>query len=190
MSRRRSGLRAIGTAALLMLGAMRASAQIPVLLEGLADGEFWATTKHSNLLTRNAGKPGEVYRVQLWGAVEPVRHVVLYAQTEVEGGRAGTENSSLDFYKDQWGVRFAPAQAFVIDVGKLQPVLGTFAPRHFSNRNPLIGAPDGYSLDYPLGGVISGELKHFDYRAGLVSLPATHEGYTPTPTARLRPAVG
>src|SRR5947208_1647977 len=98
----RRGLRTLGFGAMLTLGAMRAGAQIPVLLEGLADGEFWATTKHSNLLTRNDGKPGELYRVQLWGAVEPLRHVVFYAQTEVEGGHAGAESNSLEFYRDQF----------------------------------------------------------------------------------------
>ena len=78
----------------------------------------------------------------------------------------------------------------MIDAGKLQPIVGTFASRRFSNRNPLIGAPDGYSLEYPLGVEISGERQHFDYRAALVTLPPSHAGYVPAPTPRLRPAIG
>ena len=78
----------------------------------------------------------------------------------------------------------------MIDAGKLQPIVGTFASRRFSNRNPLIGSPDGYSIEYPLGVEISGERQYVDYRAGLVTLPPSHSGYVPTPASRLRPAIG
>ena len=53
-----------------------------------------------------------------------------------------------------------------------------------------IGAPDGYSIEYPLGVEMSGEGQHVDYRAALVSLPPSHEGYVPATTPRLRPAIG
>jgi len=66
--------------------------------------------------------------------------------------------------------------------GRLPPIVGTFAPRQFSTRNPLIGTPDGYSLEYPLAVEVSGELRHFDYRAAMVSLPASHMNYVPMPT--------
>jgi hypothetical protein len=78
----------------------------------------------------------------------------------------------------------------VIDAGRLAPLIGTFSSRRFSTRNPLIGMPDGYSLQYPVGAQVSGETRRFDYRAGLVSLPADHIGYVPTATPRLRPVVG
>jgi len=192
MGARRVARRAAVVAAALLLAARAgvARAQLPVLLEGLADGELWSTTTRSNLLTRNGGRPAELGRVQLWGAIEPLSRLVFYGQGQVEGGRARTDSERVEVYAEQYGVRYAAAAAFVVDAGKLAPVLGTFAPRHFSNRNPLIGVPDGYSLDYPLGVEVSGEMRHFDYRAAMVSLPASHDNYVPPTTKRLRPAVG
>src|SRR5262249_2745017 len=90
----------------------------------------------------------------------------------------------------QFGVRYARTPAFVIDVGKMTPVIGTFAPRHFSTRNPLIGMPDGYTLQYPVGAKVSGRAGIFDYRVAMVSLPTTHVGYQPEPAPWLRPAIG
>jgi hypothetical protein len=54
----------------------------------------------------------------------------------------------------------------------------------------LIGEPDGYSVDYPLGAEVFGESRKFDYRLALVSLPASHVGYVPAATPRVRPAIG
>jgi hypothetical protein len=167
-------------------------AQLPFLFEGLADGEAWATTRHSNLLTRHQGKPATLARLQLWGAVEPFRGLVLYGQGEAEGGSARPRTQADQFYVDaeQYGARYTGWRGLTLDAGKLQPVIGTFAPRHFSNRNPLIGTPDAYSLEYPVGVVLSGAFKAVDFRGGAVSLPATHAGYVPPTTARLRPALG
>ena len=68
--------------------------------------------------------------------------------------------------------------------------VGAFASRHLSSRNPLIGMPDGYPIEYPLGFSISGSIEHADYRAAMVSLPVAHEDYVPEPTSRLRPVLG
>ncbi|MDB4876967.1 MAG: periplasmic sensor hybrid histidine kinase [Gemmatimonadetes bacterium] len=174
----------------LAAGSRRVHAQGGVLLQGVADAEFWSTNASSNLLTRNKGRPAGLGRVQLWGAYEPVRGLVFYAQGMAEGGPARVESDRYDVYSNQFGVRYASSRALVIDVGRLTPVIGTFASRRFSTRNPLIGLPDGYSLDYPLGAEISGETTHLDYRAAMVSLPADHVGYVPSPTPRLRPAIG
>ncbi len=167
-----------------------ASAQGPVLLQGILDGEAWSTNTSSNLLTRNVGRPAGLGRLQVWGAYEPVRHWVLYAQGEAEAGNARNSTETQDFYSDQFGIQYSPTQLFVVDAGKLTPLIGTFSTRRFSTRNPLIGIPDGYSLQYPLGVKVSGETSHFDYRAAMVSLPADHLGYVPRATARLRPAIG
>jgi hypothetical protein len=182
------------TLALACLSAPRAHAraQVPFLIEGLVDGEAWSTTRKSNLLTRNGGDPAALARLQLWGAIEPLRGLVLYGQTEGEGGNAKPTSlgSKVDFYGDQYGIRYSGWRGLMLDAGKIQPVIGTFAPRHFSNRNPLIGTPDAYSLEYPLGAVISGDFKFADFRAGAVTLPPTHAGYEPSATPRLRPAIG
>ena len=170
----------------------RAAAQfpVPVLIEGLTDWEFWSTTANSKLLTHNAGHWEGVARAQLWGAIEPLPGLVFYGQGNFSGVGVNSAQRSLNSRSDQYGVRYIAGRAFVIEAGRLQPIVGTYASRRYSNRNPLIGAPDGYSLQYPLGVEISGERQHFDYRAAVVSLPSSHAEYVPTATPRLRPAIG
>lgn len=165
-------------------------AQTSILLQGIADGEFWTTNAKSNLLTRNQGQPAGLGRLQLWGAIEPLPGLVAYAQGTFEGGSARYEAASTEVSSDQFGLRYTLSPKLVIDAGRLTPVIGTFASRHFSTRNPLIGEPDGYSLDYPLGVEVFGEAYRFDYRVAAVSLPTSHVGYEPKPTGRLRPAIG
>jgi hypothetical protein len=161
-----------------------------ILLQGIADGEFWSTNARSNLLTRNDGQPAGLGRLQLWGAMELVPKLVAYAQGTLEAGSARYEPSSHEVSSDQFGLRYTVSPRLVVDAGRLTPVIGTFASRHFSTRNPLIGDPDGYSLDYPLGVEVFGDAYKFDYRVAAVSLPTSHSGYEPSPTARLRPALG
>ena len=165
-------------------------AQGGLMLQGIADAEFWSTDSGSNLLTRNHARPGALGRVQLWGAAEPWRGIVFYALGEGAAGPAQNSNGRADVTLDQAGVRYAPSSAFMIDVGKMPHPVGTFAARRFSTRNPLIGEPDGYPVEYPVGVQVSGAGTHFDYRVAAVSLPVFHEGYVPDPTAALRPAIG
>ena len=173
--------------AALPLGAVRA--QSGLLLQGIVDGEGWSTSNSSNLLTRNAGNAAGLARLTLWGAVEPFHGIVIYGEGSAEGGPARAERGTT-IYGHQAGIRYATTPKFVVDAGKMTPVIGTFAPRHFSTRNPLIGTPDGYSLQYPWGAKMSGDVGMFDYRVAMVSLPTTHVGYEPEPTSRLRPALG
>jgi hypothetical protein len=161
-----------------------------ILIQGIVDGEFWSTSSTSNLLTRGGGGAASgLGRLELWGAYEPFSRLVIYGQGQFEGGPARGEPGT-EVYTNQFGVRYLASPAFVFDAGRVTPIIGTFATRHFSTRNPLIGEPDGYSTDYPIGVKVSGEGGGFDYRAGLVSLPTTHVGYEPVPSARLRPAIG
>ncbi len=180
----------IGGAALVAALATQSWGQRAALLQGIVDGEAWSTSKTSNLLTRNGGQPAGLARLQLWGAIEPFSHWVIYAQGEAEVGQARSETETHDIYSDQFGIRYAANPRLVVDAGRLVPLIGTFSSRRFSTRNPLIGMPDGYSLQYPLGVQVSGETRRFDYRAAMVSLPANHLEYVPRPTARLRPAIG
>jgi hypothetical protein len=180
---------AIAVAAGIALPAARASAQRGLLLQGIFDVEGWSTNATSNLLTKNRGNLAGLGRLQAWGAIEPLPSVVLYAQGEVEAGSASPAPGGRP-QTEQFGLRYGRSELLVLDAGRITPVIGTFASRHFSTRNPLIGEPDGYTLDYPYGIKLSGEMTHADYRIALVSLPTTHVNYQPTPTARLRPAVG
>jgi hypothetical protein len=181
----------IGGAALgLALAAGRVGAQTPVLLQGLVDGEFSASSGTSNLLTRNGGRPAGLGRLQLWGAVEPLSGLVFYAQGMAQIGKAGDQSDRYYLSAQQYGARYTASRALTVDLGQLTPVVGAFAARNFSNRNPLIGSPDAYSLEYPLGAEVSGQTTHFDYRAAIVSKPVAHDVYVPDPGARFRPAAG
>lgn len=174
----------------MLLGASAVRAQGGgLLLQGIVDGEGWSTSTTSNLLTRNDGRPAGLGRLDLWGAYEPFSGLVLYAEGAGEGGPARSDRGTT-IYANQLGIRYATTPVFVIDVGKMTPVIGTFAPRHFSTRNPLIGVPDGYTLQYPIGVKVSGNAGIFDYRAAMVSLPTTHVGYQPDASPILRPAIG
>ena len=184
-----------GTLGALSLGITAFAAPAParaqggVMLQGIADVELWKTTRQSLLLARRDGRLGTVERLQLWAAAEPMRGVVLYAQGQVETGPARDE-AGTELYADQIGVKYSRSAALVLDVGKMPHPVGEFASRRFSNRNPLVGVPDGYAVEYPLGAQLSGTRGRVDYRAAVVSLPVFHEGYVPDPSARARPALG
>ena len=182
---------AVAALAVLSLAPAVATAQGGLLLQGLIDLEGWSTDSMSNLLTRNNGKPGGVFRAQLWSAVEPIRGVFLFAAGEAEGGNAREFGEQYTESRiEQAGLRWARHPAFVLNAGKMFHPVGVFAPRNFSTRNPLIGPPDGYTSVYPLGLMASGEVGIVDYRAGAVSLPLTHEGYEPHADPWPRPVVG
>ena len=171
------------------LAANTAAAQGGLLLQGILDAEFWRTDAGSVLLARNGGRPAVLGRMQLWSALEPLPGLILYGQGEVEGGRARQEPGT-DWEIEQLGVRYVRSDAIVFDIGKTAPVVGTFAARKLSTRNPLIGAPDGYPVQYPLAAKISGARGRLDYRLAVTSLPVSHENYTPAPSAAPRPALG
>jgi hypothetical protein len=164
-------------------------AQGGLLLQGVYDAEVWKTDSASQLLARNHGRPGLLGRVNLWSAVEPLRDVVLFGQLQAETGNARHEPGS-EVYVNQYGARWSPSDAFVLEAGKITHIVGVFSSRHLSFRNPLIGEPDGYSLVYPNGVRVSGAAAMVDYRAGVLSKPVWHEGYTPDPSSAWRPAMG
>lgn len=188
-SRLKLGRIGLAVVVVASVSVQRARAQGGVLVQGIVDAEAWSTSAKSNLLTRDNGHAAGLGRLTAWGAYEPFSKVVLYGEGEVETGNA-THDRETDLYSHQYGIRYSASRLAVFDVGRTTPVIGTFAPRHYSTRNPLIGEPDGYTIDYPLAIKISGEARHFDYRAALVSLPTTHDNYQPEPTGRLRPAIG
>ncbi len=189
--RRRARAVATLAAAVLAVGAPAVlRAQGGVLLQGIADVEGWKTDTGSRLLTRAGGRAAMLGRLTLWGAIEPIRDVFVFGQAYAEGGRARPDTPDVEVYYEQFGVRWTPATWFVLDAGRIAHPVGAFAPRRFSNRNPLIGIPDGYPLVYPEGAQVSGTARGFDWRAALVDLPLSHEGYVPEATKRWRPAVG
>ncbi len=178
---------AVGLA--LALPVSRADAQVGVLLQGVMDGELAKTDSASQLLARNAGRLGALGRLTLWGAAEPLRDLVVFGQASGETGPARHEPGS-EVYLQQYGVRWSPSDAFVLEGGKITHTVGVFASRHLSFRNPLVGSPEGYTLAYPRGVKLSGSATALDWRAAVLSLPVSHEDYTPEPGEAPRPAVG
>lgn len=174
---------------LATLAPVPVSAQIAFMARGVADVEGWQTDSSSSLLARNGGRPAMVGRMTIWSAVEPWRDVVFFGEVQGEGGSGRAEGGS-EVYVEQYGARWTPSDAMMIEVGKMPHAVGVFSARHLSFRNPLIGMPDGYALVYPLGVRVSGSKSVVDYRAAVLSKPLAHEGYTPDPSPALRPAVG
>ena len=180
----------LGVALVLTPPAAGAQRGGTIAMQGLADVELWATDSASPLLTRNAGRPSALGRLRLWSVAEPWGGVVLFAQGQLEGGTARAEEERMEVYLERAGLRIAPSRVFMLEGGKIPHPIGTFASRQLSSRNPLIGTPDGYPVQYPLGVSVSGATDRVDYRAALVSLPISHESYMPDPSSRYRPAVG
>lgn len=171
--------------------ARTSRAQGGFMLQGVYDAELWKTDSASALLARNDGRPAALGRIALWSALEPLRDLVLFGQVEAEAGKARAEaGGGSEVYFNQYGVRWSPADAFVLEGGKMTHIVGVFSARHLSFRNPLIGAPDGYSLVYPFGVRVSGASSIVDYRVGVLSMPLWHDGYTPKPSNAPRPAIG
>jgi hypothetical protein len=186
----RSARRALTLAALLLLAAAPLAAQERVLVQGVLDVEGWATDSSSRLLARNDGRAAALGRLCVWSAVEPVTGLVLYAQGEVEGGPAAAERVELSL--EQAGVRWTRSRALVVDAGMIAPIVGVYANRHLSTRNPLVGEPDGYSIQYPLGARVSGKTAWADYRLGVISVAPNNERYMPkaTPSPHLAAGFG
>src|SRR5258708_31323304 len=132
-----------------------AMAQGGFLFQGVSDLELWKTDSASSLLARNRGHPGPTLRADLWAAIEPFRNVIIFGEVLGETGSARDPRTDRATGK-QYALRFSPSDAFSIETGKIQPIVGTFPSRQLSFRNPLIGTPDGYSPEYPLGVLVAG----------------------------------
>jgi hypothetical protein len=161
-----------------------------LLVQGILDAEVWSTDSLSNLLTRNGGRPGVVGRGVVWAAAEPWERVFVYATGVLASGNARPVDDRPRAELEQLGVRWHRSAALLIDIGRIPSPIGAFAPRRFSTRNPLIGVPDGYPVQYPWGVMASGATTTLDYRVGVMSLPVAHEGYVPEPTSAFRPVIG
>jgi hypothetical protein len=181
-------MRSLATAAVcLVLGANVAAAQ-RVSVEALADLETWKTDSGSILLARNHGRVAPQGRVHAWIVLSPTRNLELVSIGEMVAGYVEDERTEIEL--EMMEGRFTIGRGLVLEAGKIVSPIGKFGIRRFSNVNPLIGEPDLYPTQYPLGVVASGAAGWFDYRGGLVSLPTVNSRYSPEPGRRLRPAVG
>src|SRR5688572_15446135 len=165
---------------LLLAGILATPARAQrVAAEVVADLELWKTDAGSRLLERNGGALEVAAGMHVWGVAELVRGLEVRAIVGAEGTSVSESEKELEL--EMLTVRWTAARALEIEAGKILMPFGAFGRRRFSHMNPLIGAPDMYPTQYPLGVVVSGSAGAFDYRAALVNLPTVNEGYTPAP---------
>lgn len=189
----RRSMTALVSASVSLGIATAAFGQGRVVLGGIADVELWATDSGSRLLTRNNGHTAPIGRLRLWTGVELHPRLQLLAMGRLEGGegrppRQVTEG--VELMLEQVTLRYVQSPGLTITAGKMPSPIGTFAQRHLSTTNPLIGSPDTYSLSYPLGVQVSGASLHWDYRVAVVDQPVTNRKYMPEPSAAPRLAMG
>lgn len=180
---------ALGILSLALGAPSTAYAQDWLFLDGIADGEFWTTDTHSPLLTRDDGHPAVGGRLQIFAGAAIGSSLQLLTLGELEGGK-GSEEGDVEVSVDQAMLRYVHSSALVVELGRFPTPVGSFPPRRFSTRNPLIGTPDGFPVGYPWGAQLGGSGSHLDYRLALVSLPWTHAEYVPDPGFAVRPVLG
>lgn len=183
-----SRLQVSAVALLTVCAAHVAAAQGGASLQAVMDVEGWSTDSASALLAKNHGHAAALGRLRLYAAAEPAKGLVAYVQSEIAGGSANDESFSAEI--EQAGLRYTRTRALVFDAGIIPQIVGMFASRHVSTRNPLIGDPDGYAIAYPAGVRLSGKTTFADYRLGVVSLPVYNERWMPKPTAAPHFAIG
>jgi hypothetical protein len=177
-------------AAVSLASAPPASAEGGVLVKGLLDAELFDTDAGSRLLSENEGEMGGQGRLRILAAADFGAGFQAFAIGRLEGGDA-SEYGETETDLDQAFARytFGASRTTTIDAGKITVPFGNFSKRYLSNVNPLIGHPDSYDVSYPLGVVLSGGGKRFDYRAAVLDQPLVNESYVPEPSSAARPAV-
>lgn len=170
-----------------MILAVPADAQT-IAVETLTDIEAWKTDDSSRLLSRNGGRALLAGRVHAFVAARVMESLEFRALGRAESSTVTDEDA--DFAVEQLALRYGRSRAFTVEAGKVLYPVGIFAARRFSNVNPVIGSPDLYVPEYPLGIVLSGAAGMVDYRAAVVSLPLINPRYAPEPGKRARPVVG
>jgi hypothetical protein len=166
-----------------------ASAQERFLLEGLADGEFFAADADED---EGGEDPDGLFwraRLQLWAALQLSPRVQAYALAEAEADDfSGSWESEVDI--EEAALRFSSNSApyYEIDVGRiLAPVEGVLS-YPLSIQNPLIGPLNSHYESYPLGIQLSGSTRRFDYRLALVDEPVPDVGLSALePDSAFRP---
>ncbi len=177
-------------AALLAAGIARAQSTDRTLVQGLQDLELTKTDAGSLLLSKNDGATAAAGALRLWVAAElasGLQGVVLGA---VEGGKANSDPDTRAAIEQAFLRYTSPGAAPVtIQLGKVIGPFGNFNTRYLSSANPLIGAPDGYDVSYPVGLVVSGRVSRFDYRVAVLDRPLANQKYVPPADGAVRPGL-
>jgi hypothetical protein len=177
--------------------ATPARAEDRFMVQGLFDGEYWKTDSGSRLLSMNDGDAAGAGELRLWAAGDFAPGLQGYALGKAYSGTAWEDEDG-----DTGGIETALEQAFLrytfqskarlqIEAGQMAMPAGDFVTRYFSSVNPLIGAPDSYSVNYPKGLKVMGWAGLFDYRVAAVDLPMANADYIPAePGEAWRPLAG
>jgi len=160
------------------------------MLRGLLDAEYFNTDAGSRLLAVNEGDAAGGARLRLFAGGDFTHGLQGYVVGEIEGGDA-TGEGQTETELEQMFLRYSHdgSAPFRVDAGKIVTPVGDFSRRYLSNVNPLIGQPSAYSVDYPVGIVVSGRVKMFDYRAGAIDRPIVNEAYVPAYDTAYRPVL-
>lgn len=188
-----AGAACLLTLCLLSGASATASGQGRFVVQGLAAGEGWVTDSGSRLLTRNFGRPALAGVVYLWAGAQllPGLQGFVRGYAAAGAGRPPMEVAEgTEVEIELASLRYSRSASLAIEAGRILSPVGTFGLRHLPTGNPLIGLPDAYPIVYPLGFQVSGTVSRFDYRAALVSLPATNPQYVPEPDEAPHVAVG
>jgi len=186
--RSRGALAASLLAATLAFAPADAAGPKPWIVRGLQDVVLLDTDDGSRVLSRNEGDPAGVGRLRLWVAGELGAGLEGQIVGRIEGGE-GTPDGESESTIEQALLRWVPpwGARLLVDAGKVAAPFGNFRDRTFSDVNPLIGAPDGYDVSYPLGLVVTGQASRLDYRVAVLDGPMTNENYVPEAGSAWRP---
>jgi len=188
---RRRAIGALLALACLLIHSAPARSEDKVLIQGLFEAEVWKTDDASRLLSRNEGETAPAGRLRLWAVGEFLPRLQGFAVGRVEEGRGSYEDageSVLDLAVVRY--TFEAPRRLVIEGGKILSPVGNFSRRYLSSTNPLIGSPDSYSVSYPYGIQVSGQVARLDYRVAAIDHPIVNDDYVPPdPGSAVRPAV-
>lgn len=173
---------------LLCAGGTPAQADERWLLHGLFDAELWDTDDGSRLLSKNEGDTAAAGVLRLWAVTEPVQQLRIVLLGEFSGGNAQDEDG-VESELEQAYVRYSFGKRMLVEAGRIVTPIGDFPARHLSPVNPLIGAPTGYEVDYPVGVQWAGAVSLLDFRLAVVDGPLGNTAYVPEPDSAARPAL-
>jgi hypothetical protein len=186
-----AGRAVLAVALLLAPAAARSAAPADrLLVRGLFDATFVDTDDGSRLLSENGGDPAMDLGLRLWLGGDLGAGFQAIVVGLGQGGRA-SDAGEADADLEQAYVRWTSTGAvrLTVDAGRIVVPFGDFSRRYLSSSNPLIGAPDGYGVSYPIGIVAMGSVARFDYRAGVIDAPLVNDKYVPEPGRAYRPGL-
>jgi len=179
----------VAAGALLLAPLSGTLAEERVRVQGLFDAEVWKTDTGSTLLSKNEGDTAPEERLTLWVAAEITPGLQAFFLGQTITGKAYGEGTYTEGQQAFLRYSFKTPLRLRMEAGRITAPLGSFARRHFSSQNPLIGAPDTYDVSYPLGFQVEGSAKRFDYHAAVIDAPMINEKYSPEPGSLARPAL-